>query len=281
MTAHLDWHLARALLEWQVELGATEAIGDAPVDRFALVAAAPVAPSQAPAAAEGSTDPRTDPRTESSTGPAAPPPAADIDPVAEAARLADAAADLPALHDALAAFPHCPLRQGARTCVFADGRPEARVMVIGEAPGAQEDRLGKPFVGPAGQMLDRILAAIDLARDHPDPARAVYISNAVPWRPPGNRDPAPEEIAMLRPFLERHIALAGPALLVLVGNTACQAILGERGITRLRGRWHDWRGLPVLPTFHPSNLLHRPENKREVWADMLTLQARLREIPAP
>ncbi len=268
MTADMDWHLARALLQWQVELGATEAIGDTPVNRLIPTPSdaqptAPVPATVAPAAAP------------------LPAPLVTVDPVAEARRLAAAAADLPALAAALAGFPHCELRRGARNCVFADGQAQARVMIIGEAPGSQEDRIGKPFVGPAGQLLDRIFAAIGLARDHPDPARALYITNPIPWRPPGNREPAPDELAMMRPFLERHIVLAQPEVLVLVGNTACQAILGERGITRLRGRWHDWQGLPVLPTFHPSNLFRRPENKREVWADMLTLQARLRENPAP
>ncbi len=269
MTADMDWHLARALLQWQVELGATEAIGDTPVNRLMPEAPAPrVAAPTAPAATPAP--------------PAATPaPPAAIDPVAEARRLAAAAPDLPALAVAVADFPHCELRRGARNCVFADGQAQARVMVIGEAPGSQEDRIGKPFVGPAGQLLDRIFAAIGLARDHPDAARALYITNPIPWRPPGNREPDASELAMMRPFLERHIVLARPEVLVLVGNTACQAILGERGITRLRGRWHDWQGLPVLPTFHPSNLFRRPENKREVWADMLTLQARLRENPAP
>lgn len=271
MTAGMDWHLARALLEWQLELGATEAIGNAPVDRLAPVAAGPVSGVNAgagmPVAAPAAPRPKTSEPV--------------VDPVAEASRRAAAAPDLPSLAEALAAFPYCDLRLGARHCVFADGSPEARVMIIGEAPGREEDRLGKPFVGPAGQLLDRIFEAIGMARDHPDPARALYITNSIPWNPPGNREPSEAEIAMLRPFLERHIALSGPEFLVLTGNTACQALLQSRGITRLRGRWHEWRGLPVLPTFHPANLLRRPENKREVWADMLTLQARLRENLKP
>ncbi|MGY6536476.1 MAG: uracil-DNA glycosylase [Pararhodobacter sp.] len=271
MTAGMDWHLARALLEWQVELGATEAIGDSPIDRFAPIP--PARRSVAPAVAAGA--PAYPVPGPVGAAPVSADPA--VDAVADAARLAAAAADLPALAEALAGFAHCELRLGARRCVFADGRPEARVMIIGEAPGREEDRIGKPFVGPAGQLLDQIFAAIGMARDHPDPARALYVTNPVPWRPPGNREPTEAELAMLRPFLERHIALAAPDILVLTGNIACQAVLQMRGITRLRGRWHDWQGLPVLPTFHPSNLLRRPENKREVWADMLTLQARLRE----
>lgn len=272
MTAGMNWHLARALLEWQIELGATEAIGDSPIDRFAL-AEAEVARAHAAPAARGSAP---------APHPVAPPTAtaaAGPDPVAEATRLASAAPDLPALAEALAGFPHCELRKGARSCVFADGNPKARVMIIGEAPGSEEDRRGLPFVGPAGQLLDQMLAEIGLRRNSPDPATALYITNPVPWRPPSNRDPSAEELAMLRPFLERHVELAAPDILLLMGNTACQTMLGRRGIMRLRGQWHDVAGRPVLPTLHPANLLRTPENRRLVWADLLSLKARLRELP--
>ncbi|HBG98393.1 MAG: uracil-DNA glycosylase [Rhodobacteraceae bacterium] len=252
-----------AALDWQIELGATEAIGDAPVDRYALAttpaaaAAAPVPPA-APHPAE----------------PAAPP-AAPADNVAEARAIADAAADLPALRDALARFDRCDLKQGARNLVFADGDPAAALMILGEAPGRDEDLQGKPFVGRAGQLLDRMLAAIGRDRHADDPARGVYITNVLPWRPPQNRDPKPEEIAMLRPFVDRHIALVDPAVLVLMGNHACAAMLGRRGITRLRGQWAQAAGRPALPMFHPAYLLRNPAAKREAWADLLALQARL------
>ncbi len=262
MTAGMDWHLARALLEWQVELGATEAIGDAPIDRLAApppVAAAQPATRPAPAA----TTPVATPAT---------------DPVSVAEAMAAAAADLPALHEALAAFPHCDLRKGARNTVFADGNPAARVMLIGEGPGREEDMRGLPFVGAAGQLLDRMFAAIGLSRTSPDAQSALYIANAVPWRPPGNREPTADEVAVLRPFLLRHVALADPALIVLMGNTACHAVLGRRGIMRLRGQWTEALGRPCLPTLHPANLLRSPENKREVWADLLSLKTRLREL---
>jgi uracil-DNA glycosylase len=264
MTAGMDWHLARALLEWQVELGATEAIGDAPIDRLAApapVAAAQSATRPAPAAVPGT--PVATPAT---------------DPVSVAEAMAATAADLPALHEALAAFAHCDLRKGARNTVFADGNPAARVMLIGEGPGREEDMRGLPFVGAAGQLLDRMFAAIGLSRTSPDAQSALYIANAVPWRPPGNREPTAEEVAMLRPFLLRHVALADPALVVLMGNTACHAVLGRRGIMRLRGQWTEALGRPCLPTLHPANLLRSPENKREVWADLLSLKARLREL---
>lgn len=263
MGMNLDWHGALAALDWQVDLGATEAIADAPVDRFAesealaARAAAPAAPMAPPVPA---------------------PPAvalADADPVAEAQAAAGAARTLEELRDAMAAYEHCALKGGARSLVFADGRSEARVMIVGEAPGRDEDLQGLPFVGKAGQLLDRMFAAIGLGRAEPDPGRALYITNVLPWRPPQNRDPTPQEIAMLRPFLERHIALADPALLVVMGNISCDALLGRRGITRLRGTWTEALGRPTLPMFHPSFLLRQPVQKRQAWADLLTLKDRL------
>ena len=146
-------------------------------------------------------------------------------------------------------------------------------MLIGEAPGREEDLEGRPFVGRAGQLLDRMLAAIDMSRDAI--LAPVYITNVLPWRPPQNRDPKPEEIAMMRPFLERHVALINPDVVVLMGNVSCQAVLGKRGITRLRGQWTEAFGKPALPMFHPAYLLRTPRAKREAWSDLLALKARL------
>ena len=258
MDSQIDWHAARAALEWQLEMGVTEAISETPINRFEQVAPPPkagVAPgAQAPAV------------------PVAP--AATVDPVAEAETAARAAQDLAGLKSAMSAYPHCDLQKGARNLVFCDGVPGSRVMIVGEAPGRDEDRIGKPFVGRAGQLLDRMLAAIDLGRDR-EGAHSVYITNVLPWRPPQNRDPKPDEIAMMMPFLKRHIALAKPELLVVMGNISCQALLGKRGITRLRGQWDAAEGLPVIPMFHPAYLLRNPAAKREAWADLLDLQARL------
>jgi DNA polymerase len=255
------------LLVWQLDCGVTEALDEAPVDRFALSAAE----------GEGLVRPRAP--APAATAAAAPTPTPTADPLAEAARLAAAAPDLAALAEVFAGFDGCALKRGARSFVFADGTPGARVMIVGEGPGEQEDRAGLPFVGPAGQLLDRMFAAIGLRRDHPDPARALYITNTVPWRPPGNRQPTDDEIALCRPFLLRHVALAAPALVVAMGNAAAQALLGRQGISRLRGTFQAAPFGPVLPMFHPSALLRRPEWKREAWADLLTLQARLRELP--
>ena len=247
-----------AALTWQIELGADEAIGDTPVDRFALDDARPKPAEPAAAASVVIPLPETD-------------------AVGDAKAATGAALTLDALAEALAAFPHCQLKRGAKTTVFADGNPAARVMIIGEAPGREEDRDGKPFVGRAGQLLDRMLAAINLDRASPDAANAVYISNILPWRPPQNRDPEPEEIAMLMPFVARHVELANPDVIVLMGNIACQGVLGRRGITRLRGNWTKGFERPVLPMFHPAYLLRNPAAKREAWADLLSLQAKLRE----
>lgn len=251
-----DYHHHLALLNWQVELGATEAICDAPVNRYDL----PTVVEKPKAAAVV-------------TAPTGFKPLADTDPVAIAEAAAAAANTLDELRNAMAAFEHCDLKKGARNLVFSDGVPGARVMLIGEAPGRDEDLAGKPFVGKAGQLLDRMLAAIDMGRSNPD--APVYVTNVLPWRPPQNRDPKPQEIAMMRPFLLRHIALAQPEVLVLIGNWSCQTLLGKRGITRLRGGWTKAADLPALPMFHPAYLLRSPEHKREAWADLLSLKARL------
>jgi DNA polymerase len=250
----VEYHSDLAALTWQIELGVDECIADAPLDRYDLPAPAPKAVAARPAVAQVPVEPVV------------------TDPVAAARVAADAAQDLEGLRAALAAFEHCELKRGARNLVFADGVPGARVMIIGEAPGRDEDREGRPFVGRAGQLLDKMLAAIDLSRD-----ASVYITNVLPWRPPQNRDPKPEEIAMMQPFLHRHIALAEPDVLVIVGNHSCQALLGKRGITRLRGDWTEAQGKPALPMFHPAYLLRQPAAKRDTWVDLLSLQARLRD----
>jgi DNA polymerase len=161
--------------------------------------------------------------------------------------------------------------------VLGTGDPHAALMIVGEAPGADEDRVGRPFVGRAGQLLDRMLGAIGLGRDHAEAARAVYITNVLPWRPPANRTPTAEEVAIMLPFLRRHIALADPQVLVLMGNTPCGALLGRTGILRMRGKWTEAEGRQVLPMTHPAFLLRTPAAKREAWADLLEIQAKLRE----
>ncbi|MEM1272235.1 MAG: uracil-DNA glycosylase [Pseudomonadota bacterium] len=257
----LDLHTARALLEWQIELGVDESMADTPIDRFALHAAQKATTAAGPVA----------PAAESSTV---------VDPIAHAQDAARKVTDLSGLQAALETYPHCELKLGARSLVFSDGNPAARVMIIGEAPGRDEDIQGKPFVGRAGQLLDRMFDAIGLSRRAEVAERALYISNILPWRPPQNRDPTAEEIAMMRPFMDAHVKLAAPDLIVLMGNISCQAILGRRGITRLRGHWTEALGRPVLPMFHPAYLLRNPAAKREAWQDLLAISAHLKSSPA-
>lgn len=263
-------NLTRDLLDalaWQIELGADEAIAETPADRFAE-SAAPAAPRVPDAAARVAPDARPGPEAK---------PRGDEEEATPAA-LARAAETLEELAEAMRGFEGSPLKRGARSFVFADGVPGARVMVIGEAPGGDEDRVGRPFVGRAGQLLDRMLAAIGLSRDAPAPEEAAYIANILPWRPPGNRTPSPEEVALFLPFIERHIELAKPDFILSVGNTPTKALLDTTtGIKRLRWRWvrHAATGLPLLPSFHPAYLLRSPADKRLAWRDLLALRAAL------
>jgi DNA polymerase len=205
--------------------------------------------------------------------------AAPLPPAAsQAAQLAAAATTLGELRAAIAGFEASTLRDTATNLVFADGIAGAPTMCIGEAPGGDEDRLGKPFVGVSGQLLDRMLASIGLSR-----ASNVYISNILPWRPPGNRNPTDAEVALFLPFVLRHIALARPQRLVLLGGVAAKALLrSKEGITRLRGRWrevtiNDDSTLPALATLHPAYLLRTPSAKRDAWADLLLLNRALQQ----
>jgi uracil-DNA glycosylase len=247
----------QALLAWYAAMGADEAIGDEPVDRFAAPAAALSAP------------PRVQPR-----------------PRPAAARVADGggggssrvdlsqAGTLAALEVMVAGFEGCALKRTAKSLCFKRGHDEARIMLIGEAPGRDEDLQGKPFVGRAGQLLDRMLEAIGLAEQH------VYITNTVYWRPPGNRTPTPEEVEACAPFLARQIELKSPQVLVLLGGAAAKSILGvAEGIMRLRGKWLSYkcgdREIATLATLHPAFLLRNPEHKRLVWRDLLSVKERL------
>ncbi|KPP82505.1 MAG: DNA polymerase Dpo [Oceanicaulis sp. HLUCCA04] len=206
-----------------------------------------------------------------------PAPAAPEKPAQDAAVLARAAHDVAALKAAVESFDGCDLKRTARNTVFARGNPAAPLMVIGEGPGQDEDREGLPFVGRSGQLLDRMLAAIGLDET------SAYITNVVFWRPPGNRKPSSEEIEICRPFVERHIALAKPRLILLAGGISTQAMLKtSNGIMGLRGHWSqitiEGHCAPALPTFHPAFLLRRPQEKAKAWADLLSLQEKLEEL---
>ena len=256
----LDPFTARATLEWLIEMGCDEAIGERPVNRYALPDRQPVPEPPAP-------PPEVDMPVTADAAPA-------TDAVAEADRRAAAAASLAELHDAILGYPYCDLRLGAASTVFAAGDPSARVMIIGDAPGREEDRAGHPFAGASGALLDRMLAAIGLARDG-EGAAGVYLASVLPWRLPSDRAPEPDEMAMMLPFLRRHVELAAPEILVLMGNQPCGAVLGRRGLTRLRGIWTEGFGRPALPMLPPAYLMRNPGAKREAWADLLELAARL------
>lgn len=256
-----------AALAQQVDAGVFDTLEDAPSDRFAISAAAVSArPAPGPAISSGPAAKAT-----KIARPVEPDPAPKV-----AADLAAAAHDLPSLQAAVEGFERCALRNGAKSTVFADGRPGARVMIVGEAPGRDEDREGRPFVGRSGALLDRMMAAIGLARDADDAAAAVYITNLSPWRPLENRQPSSDEAAMLVPFLARHIELARPEFLLLMGGAPWKALMDtDVGITRARGRWTKWRGVALMPSFHPAYLLRYPARKREAWRDLQALRAAL------
>ena len=246
--------IADALLAWYEAMGVDEAIGDVPVDRFdaPLVIAHPAARPE---------------RKSSTPNP--------VQPAGPAARAGDAET-LQALQEMVASFEECALKRTAKTLCFARGSEAAKIMLIGEAPGRDEDLQGTPFVGRAGQLLDRMLAAIGLDESQ------VYITNTVYWRPPGNRTPTPQEVAACAPFLARQIELLNPGMLVLLGGGAAKNILGvSEGIMRLRGKWLKYacggRDIATLATLHPAYLLRKPEEKRYAWRDLLMVKQALEQ----
>jgi len=282
--SHPDAALA-ALISFYDDAGIDCALAELPCDRFAEEAARR---ARGPAAAQGArsapvvpqdlqpvhpgrarADAARSPQSGSAIAAAGP-----REAEAGARALAEGAPDLATLEQNLAGFEGCALKASAKSLVFADGRPGSRVMLVGEAPGSEEDRLGKPFVGRSGQLLDRMLAAIGLDRDH------VYIANVVPWRPPGNRTPTPQEVAVCLPFIRRQIALADPDFLICLGGPAAQTLLGIReGILKARGRWREYdtgaRTIPAMASLHPAYLLRQPLQKRLAWRDLRALRRAL------
>lgn len=243
----MDNTIKKALLSWQYEMGAGDVVEDQP--RNLLI--------QKPETRGQKSEVR------------------DQGPVA--VRMARAAANnvssLEELKNTIKGFDGCGLKKTATNTVFADGNPESKIMLVGEAPGENEDLQGIPFCGASGKLLDATIASIGLNRTN------VYITNTIFWRPPGNRRPTPEEIAICRPFVEKHIALVAPKLIVLVGGTATEALLGiTSGVTKLRGKQYEYmnqylsEAIPAMVTFHPSYLLRQPTQKRQAWQDMLAIK---------
>ncbi|KKC41311.1 DNA polymerase [Devosia epidermidihirudinis] len=252
-----------SVLEWYRAAGVDIAVGEEPIDRFAQRAPVRTAPIAMPQTE------RPPERT------------ADVLPIGgdptEARNLAASAQTLDELQATLAAYNGCGLKLRATQLVFADGNPEADIMLIGEAPGAEEDRQGKPFVGKSGELLDRMLAAIGLDRTK------VYIANTVPWRPPGNRTPSPEELALCLPFLHRQVELVAPKIVLTLGGPAMQTVFDTtNGIIKMRGKWQTVTigkySVEALPTLHPAYLLRNPPAKQQAWMDLLSLKMKLEEL---
>lgn len=312
-TAPADSTDLAAMLAWQVAAGADEAIEAVPVDRYKSSTLAksptlarsetsfPAPPQSAPARlseaplsqtalkpvsappakspAKSAEKPAAQPATPRPAAPVAAPSLPKTAAAANARELAGAAMSMEELVEALAAFDGCALKKTATNLVFGDGNPAARIMFVGEAPGADEDRAGKPFVGVSGQLLDKMLGWIGLDRSK------FYITNILYWRPPGNRTPTSDEVAACQPFIARHIELVSPAVLVTVGGPSTEALLhrGE-GISRSHGRWYDYQTpglpapIPAMPIFHPAFLLRAAAQKRAAWRDLLKLEQKLAEL---
>jgi len=264
-------------LRWWIRVGVTNSLDDTPHDRFAGSLAGDVGEPGAPNASESTRQspcdlPETASRALHDAHSKKKPPAAEI----SARALAQTATDLEALRSVMGEFEGCPLKRTATQLVFADGIPGSRIMIIGEAPGEGEDRIGRPFVGRAGQLLDRMLNAIGLDRQE------VYMANVVPWRPPGNRTPTLQETQSCLPFVERQIDLADPEYLVCLGGSSARTLLGvQGGIMRARGLWRPYsrqtgRDIKALAMLHPAFLLRQPAHKRFAWADMRALARALK-----
>lgn len=294
--AYLSSEQAASLLQFYADAGVVDLLDDDPVDRIAQTVKIIETQKKRTAQAHGQIASRgsagrsfksdrapnqktgllytnsTNQAIKSST--IAVPDQASID---DAKALAKSAKTLDELRKIVAGFDGCNLKIAAKNTVFSDGNPEAPIMLIGEAPGRDEDQQGRPFVGRAGQLLDRMLAAIELNRD------TCYITNVIPWRPPGNRTPVAHEIELCRPFIERHIELIQPKLLVFMGNVSNKTLLNtNKGILSMRGTWSTLQVLkeevPTMSTLHPAYLLRNPIAKRNAWMDLLSIKAKLRDL---
>ncbi len=276
------------LLLWQMEAGADEAVLDHPVNHYHAQAGQRQRQASPPQVPKNPTKNENMARGMNEGAAAAPKPSPDSDvapppglhttdeALHDARSLAHSAESMEELAERLRSFEGCSLKKTATNMVFGDGNPESPIMFVGEAPGADEDRLGRPFVGVSGQLLDRMLAAIGLDR------ASAYISNILPWRPPGNRNPTPSEISLCLPFIERQIELVAPHILVLVGAVAAKTLLGRKeGIMKLRGQWFDYASpgmscpVKARAILHPAYLLRSPAQKQKAWQDLLEIKIKM------
>ena len=254
---------ALELLKWQLELGVDENTGNIPLNRFSDHPQ----PNEVEIAVPVSTKQKV-PKISSA--------------ITAAKSLAEQSKSLDQLKVSLANYEFCDLKKGSRNLVFSSGDSDAKVMIIGEAPGREEDIQGVPFVGRAGRLLDKMLRPIGLTRDknelNDNLINTAYICNVIPWRPPHNRDPNTEEIEMMLPFLKRHISLIEPKIIVALGNISCKALIGQTGITKLRGNWFDFDKIPLMPMCHPAYLLRNNLAKKDAWSDLLKIKNKLEEM---
>ena len=263
MDSKSDMTDALELLKWQLELGIDENVGNIPLNRFSDY-------SQPNEIEIGITVATQQKMPKISTA------------INEAKSRAEQSKTLDQLKVSLASYEFCDLKKGSRNLVFSSGDPDADVMIIGEAPGREEDIKGVPFVGRAGRLLDKMIKPIGLTRNKDqlnyNLINTAYICNVIPWRPPHNRDPNNHEIEMMLPFLKRHISLVEPKIIVALGNISCRALIGQTGITRLRGNWFDFEKIPLMPMCHPAYLLRNNAAKKDAWSDLLKIKNKLEKI---
>lgn len=283
----MEQHALKAALEWYLDNGVDEALGDVPADYFAAPVSVAAMGAAAPLAGDVGAARKTQ-AAQALQGSSLSPALGAADARAEAIKIAQTADSLESLRAAIAAFDGIALKKTASNLVFGEGNPQASIMIIGDVPGTEEDKTGRPFMGAAGFLFDKMLASIGLNRLPEASPQSVYVSNILNWRPPGNRTPAPGEIEASLPFIERQIQLVNPDILVFMGALPAQSLLARsEGISKLRKGWHSFNPLalpqadgvkdsvPALVTFHPSYLLGMPQQKRLAWADLLMLKAKM------
>ncbi|NCO02603.1 MAG: uracil-DNA glycosylase [Alphaproteobacteria bacterium] len=262
-----------AALQWYIDHGVDEALGDVPINRTVFLAPQP------PASLDTPNHKNSAPVTSVMKQTSAEPMIGAAQAIEQAQKIAHECQSLETLKAAIAAFDGLSIKKTATQLVFADGNPQSSMMVIGEAPATEDDRQGRPFLGPEGQLMDKILGSIGLSRGAEDPDNAAYLTNILNWRPPGNRTPSQAELDIALPFLKRHIALASPKIIILCGGLVAKALLDKsESISKLRGTFHDYEGIPTIVTYHPAYLLQTPAQKRAVWADMLMIKAKRAEL---
>ena len=263
MDSKIDMTDALQLLKWQLELGVDENVGNVPLNRFSELSQNDEIKIQSSVSAK-----QKMPNINRA--------------IAEAESRAEQSKTLDQLKNSLAEYEFCDLKKGSRNLVFSSGDPNAKVMIVGEAPGREEDIQGVPFVGRAGQLLDKMLRPIGLTRNknqlNNNLITTAYICNVIPWRPPHNRDPNSDEIEMMLPFLKKHISLVQPKIIVSLGNISCRALIGQTGITKLRGNWFDFDKTPLMPMCHPAYLLKNNAAKKDAWSDLLQIKKKLGDI---